>query len=483
MIRFEEEIYKFITDNGLLEPGDKVLLGVSGGADSVCLLRVLLALRTRLGLNHTIVVAHVNHMLRGEEADADEVFTRTLCEKHGVEFYAYHKDIHAMAEALGISTEEAGRNYRYQVFEELSKEKGCHKIAVAHHRDDMAETVLLNMLRGSGIAGMAGIAPVRGKIIRPLLNVGRKDIEQYLDELGQDYVTDMTNLGTDYTRNKVRHILMPEMEKLNPGAIEHIASFADDSRKIEEYLDRQTKEAYEKAKIASEAGVKLSISVMKALDDIIIRRAIHCALAEVAGKRKDITRRHIEAVISVINGESGGFVNMPYEMIARKSYDELIIEKLCSDRIDEKSAIHINIDMQRLKVEGQLIYDLSEGSLIIKYFEGEKLGHGEGCNKPTDEKNECTKIFDYDKMDSTVCIRNPLEGDYIIIDKEGHTKKLNRVFIDAKIDRRAREKWPVVAKGTEILWAVDLRYNEAYRVDVSTEGIVMMTYMRACEDK
>ena len=229
-----EKVLKTVQENNMLSTGDMVLLGVSGGADSVCLLCVLKELFEGLD----ITVLHLHHGIRGAEADRDAEFVRELCKKHGAEFILVKRDIPAFAKERGLSEEEAGRIARYEEFEKAAKERGITKIAVAHNMNDAAETFIHNLCRGTGLAGLIGIAPVSGNIIRPLISVSRAEIEEYLKEKGESFVTDSTNLSGEYTRNRIRNTVIPELAGINPKAAEHIALAGANLYEIKDFMDK-----------------------------------------------------------------------------------------------------------------------------------------------------------------------------------------------------------------------------------------------------
>lgn len=217
---FTKRIARFIASEHLMPAGAHVVVALSGGADSVALLCVLGE------LHYTLEAVHCNFHLRGAESDRDEAFVRRLCEARGVPLEVVHFDTVAYAETHKISIEMAARTLRYDAFERLRREHGADVVAVAHHRDDSIETLLLNLIRGTGINGLKGIRPLNGHVVRPLLAVAREDIMEYLDALGQDYVTDSTNLHDDYTRNKIRLNLLPLMEQINPSVRQSLAATA-----------------------------------------------------------------------------------------------------------------------------------------------------------------------------------------------------------------------------------------------------------------
>ena len=225
MTKIEEKVRNFCLTKGLLDTGDSVVVGLSGGADSVCLLFILLDLKKELDLEVSAI--HVNHGIRGDEAQRDENFCRELCRVNKVPFKCVKVDVPAIAEQRGESIEEAGRNIRYEEYNIYADVIGANKIAVAHNRNDVAETFMFQLFRGSRLAGLSGIRPMNGRIIRPILPLTRKEIEQYLSGKRQGYVVDSTNLSLQYSRNFIRNKILPAAEELQPKALEHITSTAD----------------------------------------------------------------------------------------------------------------------------------------------------------------------------------------------------------------------------------------------------------------
>ena len=236
--RFHRQVFSFIEDENLFSSSDNLLVALSGGADSVALLRVLLY------LGYKCTAAHCNFHLRGEESNRDEEFCIALCRELDVELHVIHFDTVGYAKEQGISIEMAARELRYIWFEELCNECGYTHVAVAHHRDDSVETLLLNLVRGTGIAGLTGIRPVNGRVVRPMLNVSRADIVDYLRVLGQKFVTDSTNLQDEYVRNKIRHRLIPLMEELNPSVKEGLAATATRLRSVESIYTKLMKRVW-----------------------------------------------------------------------------------------------------------------------------------------------------------------------------------------------------------------------------------------------
>ena len=475
MKEFENKIIEYMKAYSMLDfesiesKASGVVLGVSGGADSVALLSFFVRLRNSVAPKLLLKVVHVNHMIRGEEADSDQEFVEELCKRLNVPYKVYREDIPAMAKKLDMTEEEAGRNYRYKAFIEcaleLEMEYKCKcRIAVAHNKDDLAETVLYNLIRGSSLLGLAGIKPVRDMIIRPLLDTSRAELEEYLKELGQDYVTDSTNLETEYTRNKIRHLVMPELKKMNSAAVQHIADVARDALElgndigdrllcahdkeerepsgVYEYPDGRKQDIYEREEI--------SIAQLRNETHLAAGEMILGAIESVCGRRKDITREHLREVYELSEKESGKSVDLPYGMIAERVYDRIVIRMRTV--LNEKGASD--------EVEGRIVIS------HIPYSETLEIS-----------KKEYTKMIDCGKIKSTLVLRKPLPDDYIVISKDGGKKKLSRYFTAEKIERELRQAVPVVADGNEIVWVVGMRLSERYKIDSETQTVAVIEYI------
>lgn len=454
--RFLENVYRYVCEEHLICAGDIIAVGVSGGADSVALLISLCQLKERLGIKELIAV-HVNHQIRGEEAICDQNFVIKLCEDMGVECKVFTRNIPAYAKTHGLSLEEAGRCFRYECFDNVLRLCGCTKIAVAHNRNDLVETVIFNMVRGSGLKGISGIPARRGTIIRPLLFSDRRDIEAYLFDIGQSYQTDSTNISIDYDRNKIRHIVLPALLEINDRALLHIAALAGEAGASYESIKKNAlqKVHFEVASDGGGTSVALNIDEVLGADRQEQFFIIYEAITEAAGAKKDITRKNVESVIGLLNQDTGKKLDLPYNMTARRSYDTIIISR----RRDKEQDYEVWIDGA-----GDFILPNEDGILKVWFMNVSNIADM--------GKNNYTKAFNCDKIKSKLCIRLPKEGDYITINTEGGSKKLSRIFIDNKIDREKRKTWPVLAMGNEVLWAVGLRYNEAYRVDPQTKKVM-----------
>lgn len=466
---FISNIIEYVDDNKMLVPGDKIVVGVSGGADSVCLLCVLCEIGLHFGIEKKDIIAvHVNHMIRGDEALGDQHFVEKLCEELEICCEVFAKDIPDFARENSLTVEEAGRRYRYECFNMIAQKYSCTKIAVAHNRNDLVETMLFNMVRGSGLKGITGIPAVRDNIIRPLLSTDRTDIEKYICYLGKSYRTDSTNLSVDYDRNKIRHIVLPALMEINKGAIEHLLRLskeAEESYKLIRYKSLANAR-YDLLETKGERSISMKIAELNNIERLERYYVIYDAVVKLAGVSKDITQKNIEIVMDLLFQDTGKRVELPYGISARRSYDRLIISKLTDEAVGNNS-FNIEIDGPGQYVipgHGILKISIEDIKPLVEYA-----------------KNNYTKVFDYGKIMDKLCVRNYTEDDYITINEQGNTKKVGRIFIDKKIDRVKRYSWPVVACASEALWVVGLRYNEAYRIDASTEKVMIMEYIREGE--
>jgi len=302
----KNKVKQTIQKYNLIEKNERVLVGVSGGPDSLALLHVLLS------LEYDVCVAHVNHGLR-ETADSDEEFIKKFCDAKNIPCFVKKiqlKELLAQDEKLkGMSTEEAGREARYQFFHEVAKENQCHKIATAHNNNDNVETVLMNMMRGSGLSGLKGIEPQRENIIRPLIEVTRKEIESYCNENHLEPRIDETNEETIYTRNKVRLELIPYLEKnINSNIIQNITRMAEIIREEEKWISKQVEQNYRK--ILKEEKINqfviCDLKQFNQLDIVLKRRIILKSIIKVLGNAKDIEKVHVDDIVKLCENNVGG---------------------------------------------------------------------------------------------------------------------------------------------------------------------------------
>ena len=437
----------------MLQEGDYVLVGLSGGADSVCLLHIL---REMAQMQHFSVCAlHVHHGIRGEEADADEQFAKELCEALCVPFFSVKTNVPDYAEKNGVSLEEGGRILRYAALERIMAEQGCTKIALAHHANDLAETMLFHLFRGSRLSGLAGIPPVRGPIIRPLLCCSRQEIEGWLLEKQAAYCTDQTNFLEDYTRNKIRHRLLTyAQEQINPKAVQHMQQTAEYMRQVKDYVEGETKNLFSRAVQAVEDGFLVSGEALLTAPVFLQQQLIYDLLVRLGGA-KDRTEVHVTQVLALLEKQSGRGVDLPGGIRAVRSYDTLRIMKR-KPALEEEARI--------IQIPGEYPWGQSGAVLQFSLFSYE--------NTAKIPKNRYTKWFDYDKIKDAIILRKRQQGDVIRL-KSG-TKTIKALFINEKIPQEERNQIMLVACGKEILWVPGVRGSEAYLVEATTENVLQI---------
>lgn len=457
MLRKVEE---YIKEQGMIEQGDRIVAGVSGGADSVCLFHVLLKLMPVFNLR--LFVVHINHGIRGGEADADEQFVKDLCDFHGVWFRSVYKNIPQIAAHEGLTTEEAGRKVRYEEFYSCFNENKCNKIAIAHNRNDSAETILFHLFRGSGIRGLTGIKPVRDEIIRPLLNITRAEIEEFLKDKEIPYRDDASNFTMDYSRNRIRLGILPlAANTINSRVIEHITSAGNQLAEIEDYIYKMTWSAYKRVVSENSNTYILLVSDFNREDIVIKKNIIREVLGKLLKGLKDIDAVHINLILGLCEKETGKILNLPGGVIGVRGYDkvELFINHNYPEGREKSS-----LKEQTLNVPGS--NNLEECNVI---FNSKLIKYKKNMIIP---QNGCTKWFDYDKIKNTVLIRRRKSGDYIQINNQGNNKKLKQFFIDEKIPKDTRDSLPLIADGSHIMWIPGYRMSEAYKVEEGTKLIL-----------
>ncbi len=307
----KEEILKTIIKYNLIQKGDKVLIGVSGGPDSMCLLDNLLEISK--DMEFKIVVAHVNHCIR-EEAVDDEKYVLNYCMKNNIEIYIKRADIIKLSKENKKGLEETGREIRYEFFEEIAQKVSANKIAIAHNMNDKAETILMNIIRGSGTLGLKGIEPNReNKYIRPLINIQRKDIETYCTEKSLNPRIDRTNQDNEYTRNKIRNLLIPYIQKeFNPNIIKAVNKLSEISREEQNYLEKVVNNIYNKAKIEeNEKQIVLDLKIFNNQELVIKRRLVLYTINKLFGTQKNIEKIHIDDIIKLCERNIGNKYLLP----------------------------------------------------------------------------------------------------------------------------------------------------------------------------
>lgn len=417
----KERVIQYINQERLFAPTDKILIALSGGADSVALLCLLQT------LGYDCEAAHCNFHLRGEESDRDEAFVRRLCSRRQIQLHTIHFDTTRIAEERHISIEMAARELRYEWFEEVRKTCNAAVIAVAHHQDDSVETFLLNLIRGTGINGLRGIRPKNGHIVRPLLCLSRKEIINYLNRIGQDYVTDSTNLQDEYTRNKIRLNLLPMMQEINPSVKESILGTAGHLNDASVLYKKGIEEG--RKRVQTTEGIRIDALMQEPAPETLLFEILH-PLGFNAAQVKDIYRS--------LEGQSGKvFVSEKWRVVKDREY--LLVET-CRKAVQPKLAMEE--------------YDFTEDFVI-----------------PRDKETAC---FDADKLLHPLSLRRWQQGDSFIPFGMKGRKKVSDYMTDRKFSLSRKEQQWVLCCGDDIIWLVGERTDNRFRADENTRRVVIV---------
>ena len=457
-----------ISDHKMLVSGDSVLIAVSGGQDSVTLVHVLHTLSAEYHLR--LAVAHLNHCLRGKDSDRDAEFVTDLARKLDLPCYIEKADVRRLQKRARLSLEEAGRKIRYGFFKEIANRYGFTRIALGHHSNDNAELVLMNLLRGSGPLGLSGIIPVReGNIIRPLIHLKRSEIVDYITEKKLPFVTDTSNLDISYRRNRIRHHLIPELEKsYNPAIIDTLNRLGTIMRDEDQWLDSILDREFGNC-ISLEGPDKVSIELdsLKGVANAAGRRLVRKAILAVKKDLRRITLSHIDAILALMNkSPAKGSLNLPDGIRAILMNTELIIGKNVSADDSAGSGESGKVEYQyNVSVPGVLF--LKEAGATLKLTEIES-----GAPSDLHDAGANLALFDMDRIRLPLVVRNPRPGDrFSPLGLDG-TQKVKKYFIDHKIPASQRRLCPLLLSGDKIIWIAGHRIDNCAKVVSTTTRIL-----------
>lgn len=460
-----KQVRDFIKEHRMIEEGDRVIAGISGGADSVCLFFELLDYQQEC--SYIFEVVHIEHGIRGTESLEDAAFVERLCREHHIPFHLVQKDVSALAKEQRMSVEEMGRKVRYDAFGEICRERKANKIAVAHNLDDQAETILMNLVRGSGIKGLGGILPVREQVIRPLLNTSRAQIEQELQKRRISWRTDATNLETEYTRNRMRIEILPQLSELiNARAVQNIAAAGRHMQRAEDFLERQAQTQAEHMVTAEKGSVKIRRQEFAKQESLMQEYIMRDCLKQMGGQ-KDVGMVHIRALCALAGMENGKSLDLPGGRCARNKNEFLVLEKKSDVLL--KGLCEEAKKMEELVIPGTICWGDYRITAALE----------EACNQRIPEK-KYTKWFDYDTIKNRLCVRTRRTGDYLAVNSAGGSKKLKNYLIEEKVLREERDQLPLLADGSHIIWVVGHRISEACKVNGHTKHILKIQIEDRC---
>ena len=441
-----DKILDFIKKHKLIRSGQVIGVGVSGGIDSMCLLHFLNEHKQELDID--VVAIHINHGIR-EESDDEARFVMEKCREMGVRAYKFTIDSPKIAKDRKISIETAAREGRYGVFESLISRDVVDKIALAHHQSDQAETILMHIFRGCGVSGAKGMEPVRDKIyIRPMLPVSKQEIEDYASINNIDYVEDQSNNDIAYARNYVRNVVMKDILKKWPNAIESINNFALAVSEDDEFIKRQMDT---NSLIVDDKVVQMPCSYFYQSSSIYSRMTFKAL--SLIGVNKDIEKKHIDMVKDLaVNMENGKMINLPFDVTVSKEYDYLTFKNTYIEKPE--------LD-RPLKIEN---FDVAFGVVSIKRAKTEQIG----------KSRVKALFFDAKKVPKDARWRYREDGD--VFEKfGGGTKKLKAYFIDKKVPVRLRNFIPVLASGNEVFVIAGIEVSDKVKVDENASTCYKLT--------
>jgi tRNA(Ile)-lysidine synthase len=454
-------VRRTIEKYGMFSQGDRVVVAVSGGPDSVALLHILDALKDVYGIK--LHAAHLEHGLRGEESEGDMKFVESLCDGLSIPLTVGSEDVGAVAKLDGLSVEAAARKVRYGFLDEVLEDTGFKKLATGHNANDQAETVLINLMRGSGIAGLSGMKPAMGgKVVRPLIEARRAEIMAYLEQKKIEYRTDSSNSDTRFDRNKVRGVLIPLIEKeFNPSIVDSLARTASVFSMVYEYFKDQVEKSMQAAVKTEEGRATLNLELFNSYPDIVKLFTFHRILRSLEDDEQVISYDTLSALLNVADkSRSGSRIDIGCGIIALKEFNRIVIGRDLA--LYEPYEVPLN-------VPGETAV---EGTGYVYRVEVLKERPGTGDVYRSGE----SAYFDFSELALPLVARNWREGDRFVPFGLKGTKKVHDVFIDEKVPVSQRTKIPLVCDADGVIWVTGVRRADRARVNDKTDAIVKITY-------
>jgi tRNA(Ile)-lysidine synthase len=471
-----QRVLETIGRHGMIRPGDRLGIGVSGGADSVAMLRIFAELRTHLGF--TLLVVHFHHQLRGAEADEDQRFVKTLAEDFHLQFESGRADVAGEARLKGWNLEDAARRLRYRFFASMAESHGLNRVAVAHTANDQAETVLSHLLRGTGLAGLAGIYPVAGLIVRPLLELGREELREYLSNIRQLWREDASNQDTSRTRSRIRHQLIPTLLRdYDAAAVTRLSRLAKHAREDETFWKWLEDERFTAlTKRESNVGISLSIQdllsplpLVESGDDsagierkpsaisttrttmALTRRLVRRIFAELRGSRQRLTSRHVDCVLDLATrSQSGTRIDLPGVCVER------IFDRLCFTRVAApfETVMDTNPTRRNCDFTYTILRPESFDSASIVVTEIHRRFSLKMVDWPSAARDTVLGwgALDFDRVQWPLVLRNWRPGDSYRPHGSRRVRKLKRLLLESRVPRNARGSWPVLTSEGKVIW-------------------------------
>lgn len=451
-----DKVLDTIKKFNMIKSGDTIVVGVSGGPDSMSLLHFFLSFKNFFKIK--IVVAHVNHCLRGEESERDEFFVKRFCDEHELDFKLLKVDVREKSKKYSMGLEQCGREIRYKFFYDLAKD-ASYKIATAHTLSDSIETVILNLVRGSGLKGLCGIPPTRNKIIRPLISVTRDEIEKYCVENKVDYIIDGSNLDRDYNRNKIRLDVIPVLKEINPALNVAVSRLMETVNMENEFIEKNVL-PYCDGKI----------SRIKSLDPAVKTRVILEVVRKKSGVK--LEKNHVDLILKMIDLGKGK-VNIPGNFFVTIKNGFLSVDsKVYNSNSEKNSHWEVEFGLKPLKT-----YDGS--SLSMELIPLDKDSNCENfVNILKSEKKQFNNLLDYDTISKTAVFRNRRPEDFFISKNNSVKKKLKKFFNEIKFPVEKRYSVTMLANGNEVLWIDGVGVSDKCKVTERTQNVLKINVER-----
>jgi len=453
----------------MLAKGDRVVVAVSGGVDSTVLLYILMGVKGEYHLD--LIVAHLNHSMRGEASRRDARFVEALAKRLGLPFEGRTVDLPSILKAEKTSPQLAARRARYTFFEETLKRYGANRIATGHTRDDQVETVLMRFLKGTGLRGLRGIPPIRGVYIRPLLEISRTEVERYATEQKISYMVDSSNEDTRYLRNRIRRELIPLMEKnYNPRIKDDLARFAFLMARDEGYMEGEVDKVYSKTTLRQdEDGITFNLKEIQKLPEALVARVFIKGVEEVSGS--PLYSYHIEDILDLISkGGASGSIDLPYGLTLYKEYDLITLTReapIATPSFEKGLNVPGTTTIEEIgkTFKATILCNQTPGDLMIPSNSNPESSSGQ-------TPNSNVAYFDYNKLNTPLIVRNFIAGDrFRPLGMDG-TKKIKELFIERKVARSKRGEIPIVLSGREIIWVVGLREADWAKLQNDTRKVL-----------
>lgn len=457
-----EKVLSTINKHELIQKGDKIVVGLSGGPDSVCLLHILSRLKEELDLE--IYAAHLNHQIRGIEAQKDAFYISKLCEEMGITFFIKSINVPEYCEKNGVSIEEGARKLRYEMFYEIKNNTRANKIAIGHNLNDQAETILMRMMRGTGLQGLKGIEYIRdGVIIRPILDIERNDIEEYCKQNKLNPRIDKTNLESIYTRNKIRLELIPYMkDNFNSNIIESIVRMGNSLRSDNDYIESEALIKFKEVSNIKSDSVEINLKPYINLHNSMKVRILRNSIKHILGDTNFIDQRHIDDIIELEDeSKIDKVINLPRGIYVYRKKNSIILTN--KEIVIEEIEFCYNIP--------------SNGFIKVKEIGTIIETQVVSINKYKRSKSDKSwNWFDFNKIKGGIVVRNRRSGDKIKL--SGGSKKIKDLFIDIKIPKEDRCKVPVIADDQGILSVGNFRNSENYKIDEETKEVLKVSFKK-----